>query len=174
MKTTFCNRIVPAVALLVLSGLLAACAFSPRTRPLNTGPIEKSADSTQGVRRQLEGKWTLVSVETFSAQGQATRQEAVGELTYDAYGNLVIRAALTGVPAGEQANLLRYSGRAVIDTQNRRLILQDLKGQGGEALPPEVTANQARYYEFDGDTLKLTTKDSAGRPTATITWKKAQ
>ena len=49
-----------------------------------------------------------------------------------------------------------------------------MQGQGGEALPASVAADNVRYYEFDGDVLKLTTKDQAGRPTATITWKKAQ
>jgi hypothetical protein len=99
---------------------------------------------------------------------------AAGELTYDQYGNLVIRAALTDVPAGEQANLLRYEGRAVIDAPNRQLILQGLQGQGGEALPASVAANNVRFYEFAGDVLKLTAKDGEGRPTATITWKKSQ
>jgi hypothetical protein len=81
---------------------------------------------------------------------------------------------LTGVPPGEQAQLLRYEGRAVVDVQNHRLVLQAMEGQGGENLPATVAANQVRYYEFDGDMLKLTTKDDEGRPTATITWKRAQ
>ena len=67
-----------------------------------------------------------------------------------------------------------YTGRAVVDTQNRRLVLQDLQGRGGEAAPAEVATNNVRYYEFAGDELKLTTKDGSGRPTATITWKKSQ
>jgi hypothetical protein len=168
------NRALSALALLAAGGLVAACAASPRTRPLNTSPVNEGADSTQSVRRQLQGRWTLVSFETYPAPGQVSKQDAVGELTYDEYGNLVIRAALTGVPAGEQAKLLRYSGRAVVDAQNHRLVLQALEGQGGEALPAAVAAEQARYYEFDGDLLKLTVKDSNGRPTAMITWKKAQ
>ncbi len=168
------NRLSAAVATFVAGSLLAACAASPRTRPLHTSPVEDSADSTQSVRRQLEGRWTLLSFETYSAPGQAVKHEAVGELTYDAYGNLVIRGALTGVPAGEQAKALRYSGRAVVDVQNHRLVLQAMEGQGGEALPSSVAPDQVRYYEFDGDVLKLTVKDGSGQPTATITWKKAQ
>jgi hypothetical protein len=168
------NGRLAALGVLAISASLVACAASPRTRPLNTGPINNAADSTQGVRRQLQGKWTLLSFETYPAAGQVVKQEAVGELTYDEYGNLVIRGALTGVPAGEQANLLHYSGRAVVDPPNHRLILQALQGQGADALPAAVANDQVRYYEFDGDVLKLTLKDGNGRPTATVTWKRAQ
>ncbi len=167
------HRAVAAAAAIAAGAMLTACSFSPRTRPLDTGDINKSAESTQGVRRQLQGRWKLVSVETYEA-GKAVKHEAAGELTYDEYGNLVIRAALTDVPAGEQASLLRYEGRAVIDTQNRRLVLQDMKGTGSEALPASVAQNNVRYYEFEGNLLKLTAKDSGGKPTATITWQKGQ
>jgi YD repeat-containing protein len=168
------DRFFQAAGVLAAAALVAACAASPRTRPLNTGPINDSADSTSGVRRQLEGTWRLVSFETYSATGEATKHEAAGELTYDAYGNLVVRAALTGGPPGELSKALRYTGRAVVDPQNHRLVLQAMQGQGGEALPATVTPDNVRYYEFDGDVLRLTTKDANGRPTATITWKKAQ
>ncbi len=167
-------RVLSAVALLAAAVLLAACAASPRTRPLNTSPVANDATSTQSVRRQLQGRWTLVSFETYAAAGQVSKQDAVGELTYDEYGNLVIRAALTNAAPGELAKALRYSGRAVVDAPNHRLVLQALEGQGGEALPAAVAADNVRYYEFDGGLLKLTTKDSDGRPTAMITWKKAQ
>ena len=165
---------VAAAVAIAASGLLAGCSFSPRTRPLDVGDIEKSPESTQGVRRQLQGKWKLVAFETYEAGGKAVKHDAAGELTYDEYGNLLIRAALTDVPAGEQANLLRYEGRAVVDAPNHRLVLQAMQGSGGEALPAAVAANNVRFYEFAGDLLKLTTKDSEGRPTATITWQKSQ
>jgi len=168
------HRVLAAAVALAAVVSLAACAASPRTRPLQTNPVNDAADSTQSVRRQLEGKWTLVAFETYPAAGQVAKLEAVGELTYDAYGNLVIRAALTGVPSGEMAKLLRYSGRAVVDPQNHRLVLQAMEGQGGQALPAAVAAEQVRYYEFDGNLLKLTVKDRDGRPTAMIIWKKAQ
>ncbi len=174
MNTMLRPRAFPTLALLAAAVLMAACAASPRTRPLHTSPVSDAADSTQSVRRQLQGRWTLVSFETYPSAGQVSKLDAVGELTYDEYGNLVIRAALTGAPSGELAKALRYSGRAVIDAQNRRLVLQALEGQGGEALPAAVAADNVRYYEFDGDLLRLTTKDSGGRPTAVITWKKAQ
>jgi hypothetical protein len=172
MKTH--RRMPAAVSVLAVGALLIGCSFSPRTRPLDVGDIEKSPESTQGVRRQLEGTWKLVSFETYEAGGQAKPHQAAGELKYDQYGNLVIRAALTDVPAGEQASLLRYEGRAVIDAPNRKLVLQNMQGQGGEALPTAVAADNVRFYEFAGDLLKLTAKDSNGNPTATITWKKSQ
>jgi len=167
-------QVLAAAGVLVAAAMAAACSFSPRTRPLDVGPVDDSPESTQGVRRQLQGKWRLVSFETHPAAGQTVKHEAAGELTYDEFGNLVIRAALTDVPAGEQASLLRYEGRAVVDPQNHRLVLQAMEGRGAEALPTAVTANNVRFYEFTGDLLKLTTRDADGRPTATITWKKSQ
>ncbi len=168
------QRVLAGVGVVAAGMLLAGCAASPRTRPLDVGPVNDAPESTQAVRRQLQGKWRLLAFETYPAAGQVVKHEAVGELTYDDFGNLVIRAALTDVPAGEQASLLRYSGRAVVDAQNHRLVLQAMEGQGAEALPASVAANNVRYYEFAGDLLKLTTKDPDGRPTATITWKKGQ
>jgi hypothetical protein len=168
------NQSLVATCVVAAAGWLIACAASPRQRPLNVGPIASGPDSIESVRRLLQGRWTLVSFQTFSAAGEATPQQAVGEMTYDEYGNLLVRGALTGVPSGELAAVLRYSGRAVIDAPNRRLVLQSLQGQGSEGLPAEAAADQWRYYEFDAGLLKLTVKDSAGRPTATVTWKKAQ
>ncbi len=167
-------RTVASLAVVAGTFLLVACAASPRTRPLAIGPANSGPESVEGVRRQLQGKWTLVSLETFSAAGETTALKATGEMLYDEYGNLVLRGALTDAAPGELGSVLRYSGRAVIDVPNRRLVLQDLKGQGADALPAVVTADLARYYEFDGGVLKLTVKDDSGRPKATVTWKKAQ
>ncbi len=168
------SKPIVAAAVVVAAGWLAACAASPRTRPLNIGPVAGGPESVESVRRQLQGRWTLVSFQTISATGQATEVKASAELTYDEYGNLVIRGALTDASAGESASVLRYSGRAVVDPPNHRLVLQALQGTGGTTLPDAVTADQVRYYEFDGEVLTLTVKDAGGRPTAVITWKRAQ
>ncbi len=175
MLTSLRRQSLLATTVFVLTGWLMACAMSPRTRPLNIGPVETGPDTAEAVRRQLQGRWTLLSFETFPATGgPAIRHEAAGELTYDEYGNLVVRGALAGKEAGAPAAVLRYVGRAVIDVANHRLILQDLEGRGGEVLPASIAAEQVRYYEFEADLLKLSVKDGSGRPTALITWKKAQ
>ncbi len=166
-----CKSIV-AAAVVVAAGWLMACAASPRTRPLNIGPPAAGPESIESVRRQLQGRWTLVAFQAISEAGQATDVKASGELSYDEYGNLTVRGARTDMPAGDPANVLRYSGRAVIDATNRRLVLQAVEGRGSQPLPTAVDPANARYYEFDGDTLKLTVKDAAGRPTAVITWKR--
>ncbi len=175
MLTSLRRNSLLTTSLGVLSVWLMACAASPRRRPLDLGPVKAGPDSIEAVRRQFQGRWTLLSFETFPATGgPAVRHEATGELTYDEYGNLVVRGALPGAEPGAPAALLRYVGRAVIDVANRRLILQDLEGRGGEVLPASIAAEQARYYEFEADVLKLSVKDGSGRRTAVITWKKAQ
>ncbi|HUL99997.1 MAG TPA: hypothetical protein VLU24_11430 [Mycobacterium sp.] len=160
--------------LVVATAGLMACAASERTRPLNIGPVAGGPETIESVRRQLQGRWRLVSFETFPASGPAVALKATGELTYDEYGNMTVRGALPGDSPGAPASLLRYSGRAVIDVTNHRLVLQAVQGQGGDVLPDAVLPDQARYYEFEPGLLKLTVKDSSGRPTATITWKRAQ
>ncbi len=175
MLTSFHRRSLLATYVVVLTVWLMACAASRRTRLLDIGPVKTGPDTAEAVRRQLQGRWMLLSLETFPATGgPAVRHEATGELTYDEYGNLVVRGALPGAEPGGPAALLRYVGRAVIDVANRRLILQDLEGGGGEVLPAGIEAERARYYQFEADLLKLSIKDGSGRPTAVITWKKAQ
>ncbi len=162
------------VACIVVGSLVAACAASPRQRPIKMGPVDTGAGSLEGTRRQLQGRWTLLSFETYPSPGEVVQHKAAGELIYDEYGNLQIRGSLEGREAGTDSSVLRYSGRAVIDAANSRLVLQDLKGQGGEALPGGVTPDKVRYYEFVGDLLKIAVKDASGRPTASVTWKRAE
>jgi hypothetical protein len=158
--------------------VVPACATSrPRQRPVEGGAVEGGAGSLAAVRKQLEGTWTLVSAEVVSAAGTRTPVKASAVLTYDDFGNLSLKGAYDDPAAtAEQAAALNFTGRAVIDTQRQVLRLLDVQQSDGEfaKLPAEMAARRERAYAFEGDLLKLTVKDSAGRVTAVLTWRRAR
>lgn len=172
-------RARPGVAGRLIVGLvaaaLAACAGSPRQRPVRMGP---AGGGLETVRRQFEGKWELVSLERLDASGKATPVDAAGQLTYDAFGNLSVqgevRDASMRSELGERPALLNVQGRAVIDTTRQELRILDLSSDRpvDEKMTATVSPDRVRTYQFEGDLLKLTIRDTAGTPTARTTWKR--
>jgi hypothetical protein len=68
---------------------LAGCAAGPRARPLPTERIEEGPDSTTAVRKQFEGRWSLVSFKVTGPDGRQT--DATGDLSFDGFGVLAIQ-----------------------------------------------------------------------------------
>ena len=163
---------LPAAVLVTAS----ACASSrPRQRPVEGGAVDGGPGSLASVRGQLEGTWNLVSADVVSAAGTRMTVKASAVLTYDAYGNFVMKGEVDDPAAtADQKAALNFTGRAVIDTQRQVLRLLDVKQSESEftALPAEMAARRERAYAFEGDLLTLTVKDSAGRVTAVNTWRK--
>ncbi len=178
MRRLLCRSTL-LVSVVVITGVAIGCAHgAPRTRPVKMGPVAEGPDTLDAVRHQLEGTWTLTSVQIFPESGGPVPLKATGTLTYDDYGNLTVKAALleSATVGGEllKPSALNYTGRAVIDVANHKMVLTDLAGPApGEKLPASLAADQARYYEFAGDELRLSLKDAKGRTTATLMWKKA-
>lgn len=140
------------------------------------GAVESGPGTLESVRKQLEGRWSLVSAEVISAAGQRTLIRASAVLTYDAYGNLALTGAYEDPAAtAEQTAALNFKGRAVIDVQKQVLRLLDLQQPDGAfaTLPPDMAARRERAYAFSGDLLTLTVKDGSGRVTAVNTWRKS-
>lgn len=159
----------------MLSAVVGCATSRPRQRPVEGGAVDAGAGSLEAVRRQLEGRWALVSAEVVSASGARQAVKATAVLSYDAYGNLSLTGAYDDPAAtAEQTAALNFTGRAVIDTQRQVLRLLDLKQSEGDlaSLPPEMVARRERAYAFEGDQLRLTVKDSAGRVTAVNTWRR--
>jgi hypothetical protein len=159
----------------VIAALVAtACAAAPRTRPVKGADVDTGPGSLESVRRQLEGRWELVSLETVPPGGGArVPVAATGTLTYDAFGNLTIDAHTTdrGAPvAARESTLLAFKGRASIDADKRELKLLDLTGNvdPNEVLSPE----RRRRFELDAQTLRLSSFDADGRVTAIATWRR--
>jgi hypothetical protein len=152
---------------------LAGCTGGPRGRPVKMGPVDTGIDSVEAVRRQLKGTWQVVSLDVYTADGQKHAAQAVGTLTYDEFGNLAIKGKITGGDQVEPADL-DLSGRVTIDPDNHRLVFGGITADTPDKrrIDPKLDPSKVRYYEFDGDLLKTTTKNASGATTAAITWKK--
>jgi hypothetical protein len=164
-------HIVLVIALAV--PCLTACPAAPRARPVEMGPVDTGINSVEAIRRQLEGTWELVSLDVYSAQGEKQTAQARGRLTYDKYGNMSIKGTIQSGPHIEKADL-NLSGRVTIDPNNHIFRFGGITAATPDArrVDPKLDPNHVRYYEFEGELLKTTTKNESGVTTATITWKK--
>lgn len=168
------HQFAAAVCLFSLIAL-AGCSAAPRQRPVKMGPVDTGAGSVESVRRQLQGTWDLVTLDTFPEPGQAAVPiKATAVLSYDEFGNLRMKGRRDGESRGDAAaTLLDYNGQAVIDVTKQQLQLIAVSGNlpAGQ-VPPEVSFKSIRKYAFDGDLLKVSTVDARGNITATSVWKR--
>ncbi len=169
------RRLRPPVAGACLAGLAGACHAAPRGRPVKMGPVDTGPQSVEATRRQLEGAWELVKLETYPAPGKVVPIEATGRMTFDAYGNVRTQGVVQGGGADAQ-RFLAYEGQVVIDPQKKEGRLVEVTPEGKRdvaKLPTEVGIDKIRMYEFVNDQLKLSLRDAAGKVTATATWRRA-
>ena len=156
---------------------LAGCAAAPRVRPVKMGPVDTGSGSVEAARRQLQGVWDLVSLDTFPTPGgAAVPVKAQAVLSYDEYGNLQMKGRLLEQTGNDRvsAAFLHYSGRAVVDVTKQQLQLMSVSGPATEGgLPDEVAFDQVRKYSIDGEMLKVSTIDANGGITATAVWKRS-
>jgi hypothetical protein len=142
---------------------------------VKAGDVATGAGTLESVRRQLEGKWELTSLQIVDAAGKALPVAATGRMSYDAYGNLDLDVEVTDAGALKAAGTTNANfdlkGRAVIDAAKSSLRIQDAVPSGGGAAPENI--ERVRFYQFQGDTLTLTAKDAAGKTTGITAWKRA-
>jgi hypothetical protein len=152
---------------------LVGCAAGPRTRPVKGADVATGTGSAESVRRQLQGTWELVALESVPPSGgKRVPIKARGTLTYDEFGNMTIDAQTedpSAPVAALEKNLLAFKGRAVVDTTRSELKLMDVTGNVN---PDEVlSVDRRRKYEFALNTLKLSSIDEQGHVTAVSTWR---
>jgi hypothetical protein len=170
------ERVLSAWALLLCLGAgltgAAGCKAAPRGRVLKTEPVTSGAGTVEAERRRLEGAWELVMLETIDAAGAATRVDASGRMTFDAYGNVKTTGSVKQ-GSSPASTLLSYEGRVVIDPDKKEWRLLDAElAPGASPAPAAVAADKVRSYELVDDQLKLSLRDTAGRVTARVTWKR--
>jgi hypothetical protein len=155
--------------------VLAGCEAAPRVRPVKMGPVDTGNNTVEAVRRQLEGTWELVTLDVYSSTGQKETAQAQGHLTYDKYGNMSIKGTIKSGQHIEKADL-DLSGRVTIDPDNHIFRFGGITSATADdrRVDPKLDPNKVRYYEFEGELLKTTTKNADGVTTATLTWKKVQ
>jgi hypothetical protein len=172
----------------LIAGLSAVClalVVGCATTPVASGP----ANTTQTARKQLEGKWTLVTMVVDSPAGKRATVQAAGDMTLDEFGNLSIeyrltdagRAALEGVGMKTPNPVISAAGRVAIDPQ-RHVVTYMAPDANARALDPDAAALRAnplslehtRYYNVASNgVLTLTTRHENGREATRSTWKRA-
>jgi hypothetical protein len=161
--------LLAAVAALTVG---AGCATASGQRPAETG----NTNTDQGllaVHRQLAGTWELVSLTVVpTGESVPVPVAAVGTMTYEKDGNLTIDAHTSdsyAPQAAQSAGVLSFKGK-VIDAGKGELKLTDTTGKVD---PNAVQSSEwRRRYSFEGDMLRLSSIDGAGRVTATSTWRR--
>jgi hypothetical protein len=169
---------------------LAGCAAAPRARPLPTERVEEGPNSTTAVRKQFEGRWSLVSFKVSGPDGRQTDVDAAGDLSFDGFGVLQIQYKMTDAGLKALANIgvkspnpvISTTGRVVIDTQQHRITyLADDFEEKALGFDPKLAAARAnpfaleriRYYAFGNDgTLTLSTKYEDGKDANVSQWKR--
>ena len=158
------------IAMVVAVVVGMGCAAASRQPPVQAGDVN-TAPGSEAVQRQLEGTWDLVTLAVMPARGAALAPVAAqGTLTYDKNGNLSIDAKTSDSYAPEAAQsggVIAFEGKAVIDPAKSELQLTD-KGGNVDPKSPE----RRRRYAFEGDLLRLSSIDGAGRVMTTSTWRR--
>jgi hypothetical protein len=185
------HRCQLVIAIVLAGSTLASCAAAPRARPLPTGDIEQGPNSTTAVRKQFEGKWSLVSLKITAPDGRQVDPEATGDLTFDGFGVLQVTYEVTPAAQKRLADVgvkmdtprISTTGRVVIDTQQNRITyLGDDFEERALGFDPKLAAQRAnpfalervRYYMFGGDgTLTLSTRYDDGKDAAVSQWKRS-
>lgn len=177
-----------ATALVLM--MAAACASSPRQRPVSVGEVGAGPESLAWVRQQLEGQWALASMTAFGEDGKKVDIDASGSLQTDAYSNLRIvfrmtdsgRKALESIGISSPNPVVTTEGRAAIEPVKKEItyVGTDYKKQNG--MDAGLAAKRAnpfaleriRYYSFNPDgTLTLTTRYDNGKDAVIGVWKRA-
>lgn len=157
---------------------LGACAASPRQRPVGVGDVNTGLGSLEATRRQLEGTWTLTKFEVADNTGQLIAVRAKAQLTYDAFGNLSIKGVLEEPLPGQKtvtdAPALAYTGKAIIDTARKEMVLTGTSAtvEPDPSLLAKIGPEMRRRYEFGDGTLTISILNAAGAATSRATFRK--
>lgn len=164
------TRLIATVAAVMVSTGAAAGS----QRPVNAGEDETAPASLDAVQRKLEGTWELASLSVRPAGGAALVPVAAqGTLIYDKDGNLTIEARTSDSYAPEAAQsggVLEFQGKAAIDVAKGELKLTE----STDSTDPKAASSpeRRRRYAFEGDQLRLSSVDEAGKLTVTSTWRR--
>ena len=130
---------------------------------------------TQTDAERFVGDYTLISYVTFPEAGPAVDMQYVGRLSYDRAGNMSGLGMPLSLPEREREAGSRltggfaYWGKVTVDDE-KKIVIHHV--EGSPLMPGWVGGDNVRFYEFEGDLLRLSLKNSDGRTTATLTWRR--
>ena len=157
-----------------------SCAGAPRQRPLPIGATNKGPGTVTQAREYLQGRWSLVSMELFPPNEPAIHVVGSGQLVYDDFANMTVDLRVDEATArlferigiAAPNGVISTTGRTLVDMTSRTLSYA-LEGQ--QAVRPAthpLDTNRPRYWEVDGKTLTLRTKDDSGKVISVAVWRK--
>jgi len=124
---------------------------------------------------RLVGDYTLISYVTFPETGRAVDMEYVGRLSYYGAGKMSGLGMPSGLPEREREAGSRltggfaYWGTVTVDDE-KKIVVHHV--EGSPLMPSWVGRDNVRFYEFEGDLLRLSIKNAEGRTTATLSWRR--
>ena len=167
-------RLITVAAVAAAFFTLESCAS------LRRGPARTGADTLTAGRKQLEGRWALLSFDVRRTGGDLIQVNGEGTLLFDDFGNLEMEIrtdetsgqtlAEAGIPL--EKGRLSVKGHTALDVAHQTLTFVP-KGQ--PLLVPlsgPLAAIYPRYWSVDGDVLTVGTKDNLGNPTTIGRWRK--
>ena len=168
------------IALVGAVMLAASCTAAPRQRPLPIGAVNKGPGTVTQAREYLQGRWSLVSMELFPPNEPAIHVVGSGQLVYDDFANMTVNLRVDEATArlferigiAAPNGVIATTGRTLVDMTSRTLSYT-LEGQ--QAVRPAthpLDTNRPRYWEVDGKTLTLRTKDDSGKVISVAVWRK--
>lgn len=157
------------LAVVALVAVTTACASGGgRSRPVTSAP-PPAADAAS----PLEGEWRLSAMQL--ADGASRR--VTGFLRFDRFSNITVRAELApDEPAARPPRTVVADFTAKAQTGGGEFDYAGLSvGVGAERLTDDaVNMAEWRHYELSGNTLRVSARDRAGRPAATLVFERVR
>jgi hypothetical protein len=167
---------------MTFAGLVAAFATTGgcAPKPLGLGRVDTGAGTLAAARKDLEGRWGLLSFEVYSPGRGLVQVKGDGTLLFDGFGNLEMdirtdeatgqMLSEAGIPL--EKGRLSVKGRTAVDMEHQTVTFVP-EGQP-LIVPPSgpLAAVHPRYWTVEGDVLTIGTKDDAGNPTTIGRWRR--
>lgn len=137
----------------------------------------QAADTLQDLKQKFQGDFELVSYFQFPEQGDPIDMNYVGRLSYDAFGNMAGLGMPRDLPEKNRATEERvtggfgYWGKVSFDLEHS-LVIHHV--EGSPMVPEWVGGDNIRHFEFSDGLLKLSLKNSQGKTTGTLSWRKLE
>lgn len=158
----------------VLVGLLLVL---PPEHSTASGAAERLAGQALSDEDRFVGNYELVSFWSLDDSGESIDRNYVGRILYDEHGNMSAVGMPRDLPDRDRRSRdeqtvragFAYFGQFSLNT-DQKFVTHHVRGS---PMAPQWTGTDLRrYYEFDGNLLRLSLRDDSGRTTAELTWRR--